>query len=127
VRATLDATSSGRPSCYKALTASNRRSDPLRCPESHILSHRALLAVGAGGSIRYECNRASAARLESEPLCYSPRPRAARKRSRLRAAMVSIEISFGHTAAHSPMLVQLPKPNESMVRTIESTRDERSG
>ena len=48
MRATLGATSSGRPFCYKALTASNGRSDPLRCPESRFLAVRHLIDRNTG-------------------------------------------------------------------------------
>jgi hypothetical protein len=47
-------------------------------------------------------------------------------RSRFMRAMVSMLISFGHTAAHSPMLVQFPNPIESMVLTMSTTRRYRS-
>src|SRR5690606_41599422 len=34
---------------------------------------------------------------------------------------------LGHTAAHSPMFVQPPKPSASCCATIETTRPHRSG
>ena len=36
--------------------------------------------------------------------------------------MFSIEISFGHTASHSPSFEQLPKPSASICATIAATR-----
>src|SRR4051795_223819 len=49
------------------------------------------------------------------------------RRSRLSWEMTSSGISLGHAAAHSPMLVQPPKPSWSCWATMEATREYRSG
>ena len=43
-------------------------------------------------------------------------------RSRFSWEMDSSGMPFGQTAAHSPMLVQLPKPSSSCAATIDFTR-----
>ena len=48
-------------------------------------------------------------------------------RSRLSREMVSSGMPLGHTAVHSPMLVQPPKPSSSCWWTMPTTRDLRSG
>src|SRR5581483_10410495 len=57
----------------------------------------------------------------------SRRLRPAFMRSRFMTLMVSMLISLGHTAAHSPMLVQVPNPIRSMALTMLTTRARRSG
>ena len=53
--------------------------------------------------------------------------RTARAYSRFRLTMLKNGISFGHVATHSPLFVHPPKPSASIVATMSSTRDSRSG
>src|SRR3979411_3248016 len=53
--------------------------------------------------------------------------RLARRNSRFRVAMLASGIPLGHTATHSPLLVQPPKSSASMVWTRSRTRCSRSG
>src|SRR5215472_7820009 len=51
----------------------------------------------------------------------------ARMKSRFIRAITSNWISFGHTASHSPILVQLPKASALAWATIAKARVSRSG
>ena len=46
--------------------------------------------------------------------------------SRFRRAMLLNEMFFGHSAAHAPVLVQLPNPSSSIFLTIARARRRRS-
>lgn len=50
----------------------------------------------------------------------------AHKYSRLRRAILLSEMLLGHSAAQAPVLVQLPKPNSSILATIARARRARS-
>jgi hypothetical protein len=73
----------------------------------------------AGQSTRVAC----APRIQSSTLFRQ----FARAYSRFNFAMKLALISAGHTASHSYVFVQLPKPSASMARTIFNTRVVRSG
>ncbi len=46
--------------------------------------------------------------------------------SRLRRAILLRGMLLGHSAAHAPVLVQLPKPSSSILRTMARARRLRS-
>lgn len=46
--------------------------------------------------------------------------------SRLRRAMLLSEMFLGHSAAHAPVLVQLPNPSSSILATMARARRARS-